>query len=191
MRWATLAVCGPEMLTLFAIMQWNSANISVAEMQKIGIKDWSTVHAFYTNAGGFVLETPDFPSFPINASSICYLCRNGWTEAPKISRENIWDRSKADLFAKGVALVQTAWLLVQSVARAVQMLSITPLELFTVVFTLPTIATAYFWANKPQNVAEPTKIKVEWTLATLLIAAGDTAERPYVDTPMDFIEKPP
>jgi len=35
-RWAALAVCAPEVLTLFAIMQWNAANLSVAEMHRLG-----------------------------------------------------------------------------------------------------------------------------------------------------------
>ena len=35
-RWAALAVTAPEMLTLFAVMQWNAANISVKEMRGLG-----------------------------------------------------------------------------------------------------------------------------------------------------------
>lgn len=183
-------ICAPEMLTLFAIMQWNSAKISIKEMNKIGLSDWSIVHAFYANAGGFVLHTKDCPPFPINALSVHYLIRNGWIDPPTITRENIWDRSKADLFAKGFALFQTGWILVQFIARMVQKLAVSPLELFTVAFILPTIATSIFWASKPQNVAEPTIITPEWLIADLLIAAGDEAKVPYVDTPMDFVEKP-
>lgn len=189
-RWAILAVCAPEMLTLFAVMQWNAANISVVEMTEIGELNWTVVHAFYANAGGFILETRDCPAFPINAKSIFYLRSMGWIESPTITRENIWDRSKADLFAKGFAAVQTSWLLVQCVARGVQKIAISPLELFTIAFILPTMATAFFWANKPQNVNEPTIIKPKWLMADLLVAAGDDAKEPYVDTPMDFIEKP-
>jgi squalene monooxygenase len=190
MRWATLAVCAPELLTLFAVMQWNAANISVAEMRELGEENWSVVHAFYANAGGFILHTPDCPAFPINAKSIYYLRSTGWIKSPMITRGNIWDRSKADLFAKGAAFVQTAWLLLQCVTRAVQQLAITPLELFTIAFIVPTMATAFFWANKPQNVSEPTVIATDWLIADVLKAAGDLAKEPYVDTPMDFVEKP-
>jgi squalene monooxygenase len=190
LRWATIAVCAPELLTLFSVMQWNAANISVAEMKALGEKNWSVVHAFYANAGGFILETPDCPPFPINAKSIHYLSSTGWIKSPTITRENIWDRSKADLFAKGFALVQTGWLLLQCIARAIQNLTITPLELFTIAFVVPTMATAFFWANKPQNVAEPSVIKVNWLIADILRTAGEAAKEPYVDTPFDFIEKP-
>ncbi|KAK3356655.1 hypothetical protein B0T25DRAFT_537133 [Lasiosphaeria hispida] len=188
-RWAVLAVTAPEMLTLFAIMQWNAANISVKEMRGIGVESWTKVHAFYANAGGFVLETPGFPRFPINATSIHYLCSKNRIKPPTITEESIWDRSKADFFAKAFAFVQAGWILLQISARAAQHLTITPLELFTAAFIVPSVATAYFWARKPQNVAEPT-ITVDWTIADLLLAAGDAARGPYVDTPMDFVEKP-
>jgi squalene monooxygenase len=178
------------MLTLFAVMQWNAANISVQEMHGLGHHQWTQVHAFYANAGGFVLQTPDFPPFPINSTSIHYLCSQKRIELPDISRDNIWDRSKADHFAKCVALIQVGWVLFQIIARHIQQLPVTPLEVFIVAFIVPSVVTAYFWASKPQNVAEPTVIRVDWTVAELLLAAGDAARDPYVDTPLDFVEKP-
>ncbi len=190
LRWALLAVCAPEMLTLFAVMQWNAANISVEQMNALGAEGWTKVHAFYANAGGFVLQTPDFPRFPVNAVSIHYLLAQGRIEPPTITMRDIWDRSKADRFAKGVALIQTGWMVLQITARAIMRLPITPLELFTAAFIVPTLATAYFWSRKPQNVAEPTTIKISWLMSDLLKKAGDAASDPYVDTPMDFVEKP-
>lgn len=190
-RWAALAVTAPEMLTLFAVMQWNAANISVKEMRKLGKHEWTRVHAFYANAGGFVLQTPDFPPFPINATSIHYLYTQKRIDVPDITRNNIWDRSKADHFAKVFAFIQAGWILLQIIARRSQQLTVTPLEVFTAAFIVPSLATAYFWASKPQNVAEPTVIRVKWTIAELLLAAGNAAREPYVDTPLDFVEKPP
>ncbi|KAK4150807.1 squalene epoxidase-domain-containing protein [Chaetomidium leptoderma] len=189
-RWAALAVTAPEMLTLFAVMQWNAANISVKEMRGLGKPEWTRVHAFYANGGGFFLETPDFPAFPINSTSIHYLCTKKRINMPEITRDNIWDRSKADHFAKCVAFLQAGWTLFQIVARRSQELTITPLEIFTAAFIIPSLATAWFWASKPQNVAEPTVIRVDWTIANLLLEAGHVAQDPYVDTPLDFVEKP-
>jgi squalene monooxygenase len=190
MRWATLAVAAPELLSLFAIMQWNAANISVKEMRSLGIHTLSSVHAFYANAGGFLLEAPDAPAFPVNATSICYLVSKGRIDTPTITKEEIWDKSKADLFAKCVAFVQAGWLLCAMIGCAVQKLPITPLELFTIAFVVPTMATQYFWANKPQNIGAPVTVKVEWTISEILLEAGDAASDAWVDTPMDFIEKP-
>ncbi|CAG9983083.1 unnamed protein product [Clonostachys byssicola] len=190
-RWAALAIWAPEILTLFAIMQWNAANISVAEMKSLGFSDWTMVHAFYANAGGFVLSTPDFPPFPINATSLHYLIRTKRIDMPDITKCQIWDRSKADRLAKAAAFIQAAWLLITIIARASQSLTITPFEVFTIAFVVPTLATLYFWSRKPQNVGEPITISVNWTIAELLISAGDVAKEPYVDTPLDFVEKPP
>ena len=191
-RWAALAVVAPEMLTLFAVMQWKAATVSVKQMQGLGkdSDEWTLVHAFYANAGGFMLQTPGFPAFPINATSIYYLYAQGRIGMPKITRENIWDRSKADHLAKGLAFLQVGWILLQIITRRSQHLIVTPLEMFTASFVIPSLVTTYFWASKPQNVAEPTVISVEWTIADLLLAAGDVARDPYVDTPLDFVEKP-
>ncbi|KAK3898974.1 squalene epoxidase-domain-containing protein [Staphylotrichum tortipilum] len=186
-RWATLAVAAPKMLT---VMQWNAANISVKQMQALGAAHWTRIHAFYANAGGFVLQTPDFPAFPINATSIHYLCSRKRIDVPQISRDDIWDRSNADHFAKGFAFIQAGWTLLQIVARRSQQLTVAPIEVFPAAFVLPSLVTAYFWASKPQNVAEPTVIRVRWTIADLLLSAGDAARDPYVDTPLDFVEKP-
>ncbi|KPM35772.1 hypothetical protein AK830_g10798 [Neonectria ditissima] len=171
LRWAALAIWAPEVLTLFSIMQWNAANISVREMQDLGYAKWTKVHAFYANAGGFLVRTHRIAM-------------------PDITRNQIWDRSKADRFAKGLAFLQAGWLLLQIVARASQSLSITPLEVFTAAFIVPTLATTYFWSSKPQNVAEPSVIRVDWTIADLLLSAGEAAKEPYVDTCLDFIDKP-
>ena len=190
MRWAILAVAAPELLSLFAVMQWNAANISVRQLKTLGIHHWTMVHAFYANAGGFVLETPGFPPFPINATSLFYLVSQGRISIPTITEKNIWDRSKADLFAKYVAFIQTGWLLCTTIARAAQQLPITPIELFTVTFIVPTAATQFFWSKKPQNVEAAVILSADWEIGQLLKAAGHAANTPYIDTPMDFVEKP-
>lgn len=190
LRWSMLAICAPEMLTLFAIMQWNAANRSVTEMHRLGYVQWTRIHAFFANAGGFILQAPDFPAFPINATSIHYLCREKFIELPPITSREIWDRSKADRIAKVLAFIQAGWLIIHIIARLVQKLPVMPFEVCTAAFIIPTLATLYFWSGKPQNVAEPTVVRMDTTIAQLLIMAGDASKEPYVDTPMDFVEKP-
>lgn len=53
---------------------------------------------------------------------------------PPTTKHEIWDQSKADKFAKGLASLQAGWLILGLTARASQSLSITPLEVFTAVF---------------------------------------------------------
>lgn len=75
--------------------------------------------------GGAALD--DFQPIPLTAASLYYLVVSNQIECPTISEAEIWDKSKADTFAKGAALVQSMWLIVQCTARASQGLTVTPL----------------------------------------------------------------
>lgn len=137
LRWAVLAVTTPEMLALFAVMQWNAANISVQQMRDLGYKNWTRVHAFYANAGEFLLKALDFPAFPLNAISLHYILQQNRITLPNLSRDNIWDRSKAVHFAKFVVFLQAGWTILHIVTRRIQNLTETPIEVFTAAFIVP------------------------------------------------------
>lgn len=107
---------------------------------------------------------------------------------PKITKEEIWDKSKADRFAKAVASFQAVWLLAQVIARGVQHLPVTLLELSTVALIMCTAATLFFWFWKPLNVDMSTSLVLDITVAEVLLRAGDSAKLPFRDTPLDFIE---
>ncbi|GKZ36548.1 hypothetical protein AbraIFM66950_007701 [Aspergillus brasiliensis] len=191
LRWGTFAILAPDMLVGFSAMQFESAQESVRAMHRLGYKEWTIKHAFYANSGGFVLHSTDYPPFPITAASIHYLVETQHIDCPTITAEEIWDKSKADTFAKCVALVQGVWLVVQSIARAVQGLAVSPLELFTIAFVLSTIMTYYFWMHKPQSVGVPTVIELKSGSVTGLInSAGEIGVEPFRETPLDFLEKP-
>ena len=144
-RWLLLAILAPELVMLFASGQWASAKQSVSEMKALGFESWSMVHAFYADSGGFVLQARDSTPFPITAKQVQYLVVSKYMPLPAITRAEIWDKSKADRFAKYVACLQAGWLVLQVVARAVQHLPITLLELSTVALITCTAATFYFW----------------------------------------------
>ncbi|RAL03282.1 uncharacterized protein BO80DRAFT_16408 [Aspergillus ibericus CBS 121593] len=191
LRWGTFAILAPDMLVGFSAMQWQSAQESVTKMHNLGYKDWTLKHAFYANSGGFVLHSTDYPPFPITAASIHYLVEKQHIDCPAIGEAEIWDKSKADTFAKCVALVQGVWLVVQSIARAVQGLAVSPLELFTIAFVLSTITTYYFWLHKPQNVGVPTIIELKTgSVTNLMNSSGEISLEPFQETPLDFVEKP-
>ncbi|PWY69056.1 hypothetical protein BO70DRAFT_365878 [Aspergillus heteromorphus CBS 117.55] len=190
-RWGTFAILAPDMLVGFSAMQWQSAQESVTQMHSLGYKEWTLKHAFYANSGGFLLRSTDYPPFPVTATSIHYLLETEHIDCPTITADEIWDKSKADTFAKCVALVQGVWLVVQSIARAVEGLAVSPLELFTIAFVLSTITTYYFWMNKPQNVGVPTFIDLKTgSVNNLVNSAGHFNLEPFRETPLDFVEKP-
>ena len=135
-----------------------------------------------------MLQTPDAGAFPVTAKQIHYLVKNGYQPLPTITKEEIWDKSKADILAKGIASVQVVWLVAQVIARGVQHLPITLLELSTVALITCTGATFFFWFWKPLNVEIPTTLELQTTVAEILIRARDIAQTPFQDTPLDFIE---
>lgn len=187
-RWLVLALLAPELVMLFACGQWASAERSVRDMHESGQLDWTMIHAFYADSGGFVLQAPDCVAFPITAKQVHYLVRQGHLPMPTITKEEIWDKSKADMFAKTIASFQAVWLVAQVIARAIQHLPVTLLELSTVALITCTGAALFFWFRKPLNVETPTMLNLEITIAEVLVQAGDKAETPFQDTPLDFVE---
>jgi hypothetical protein len=188
-RWGILAVLAPDVLVYFSALQWHRAKASVSQMHDIGCTKWTLRHAFYANSGGFVLKSDGFQLIPLTAASLYYLVASNQIDCPTISEAEIWDKSKADTFAKGAALVQSMWLIVQCAARASQGLTVTPLELFSLSFVFSTAVTYYFWMHKPQEVGSPTVIMLMHGSVTMLLQEpAETVSNPYRQTPFDFVD---
>jgi hypothetical protein len=73
------------------------------------------------------------------------------------------DRSKTDPLAKIIVLCQPLWFIAQSVARGVEGLSITKLEILTNAFAVLNFVTYFLWWNKPQHVRFPIVIDASGT----------------------------
>ncbi|CAG8973280.1 hypothetical protein HYALB_00000042 [Hymenoscyphus albidus] len=189
-RWILGAILAPDVVTGVAGSQWHSARTSVFAMRSLGYNSWTMEHAFYADSGGFLLHAPDMRPFPINAASVHFLVKSNYLPLPSITRDEIWDRSKSDKFAKGAALIQTGWLVISSIARLAEGLPLCQLEIFTLAFAVSTVMTYYFWLHKAQNLTTSTVLVMESTLAKVLTDAGTRADSPWRDTPMDFVEKP-
>lgn len=94
----------------------------------------------------------------------------------------------ADKFAKAIAVFQILWFLAQMVARGIQRLPITLLELATITIITCTGATFFFWFHKPLNVEIPTALTTNATIAEILKDGGEEAQVPFQDTSLDFVE---
>ena len=73
----------------------------------------------------------------------------------KITKKEIEDRSKGDVLSKGVVLVQTGWFIINLIARAVERLPTTELELVALAFAVLNFTTYGVWWNKPLDVQCP------------------------------------
>lgn len=71
---------------------------------------------------------------------------------PVITEEEIQDRSKSDGLTKAIAIFQTTWFVTQCIARYVQGLAITELEIITLAFATLNGLMYFFWWDKPLAV---------------------------------------
>lgn len=76
------------------------------------------------------------------------------------SEEEIKDRSKADSLSKLIVLVQTLWFVMQCIARHIEHLPITELEIATLAYTVPILGIYICWWNKPLGVTQPIRISM-------------------------------
>ncbi|KAI1261617.1 hypothetical protein F5Y18DRAFT_195536 [Xylariaceae sp. FL1019] len=188
LRWACLGLLAPELPMLFACGQWASAVRSVHRMHDLGYPQWSLEHGFFADMGGFVVHPLDAPAMPISALQLHYLVKHGFIQFPLISRAEIRDKSKADSISKVFTGVQTGWLVVQVIGRAIQRIDISPLEFATICICGCSYCTLWFWRRKPLDVAVPVPIAMNHTVAKVMRHAGHDGTKTFTDTPLDFIE---
>lgn len=197
---ACLGILGPEFLFALALGQYESARRSVKEFESGGYKTWTMRHAFCADMGGFILQVPvqhvsaDFPAahapplirFPIDAKQLYYLVKRKYIQFPAIAEEDI---AESDRLARFITIFQVVWFSVNSIARAIQRLQITTLELTTLAFIPCMITTSFCWYYKPSSIGRATVLECETPLADILKAAGHQAREPYRNTPLDFVSR--
>ena len=156
LKWMIITLIAPEITCSVALRQWQESRLAVREMKKLGVT-WTTVQGFYAAMGGYVLQRRDNTNVPLLSSEIISLLKNNPEKEPSfqlppLEESDIEDRSKAGGFAKFFTLAQTGWLVVQCIARRVENLPISQLEIATVAFATCTIVASGFWWNKPLDV---------------------------------------
>ncbi|MCJ1322002.1 hypothetical protein MMC15_007347 [Xylographa vitiligo] len=170
MRWALIALLGPEWLLGMAGAQWSIARRAKKQFQDDGIK-WTMRQSFFADMGGVRLKLED-DEFPVTSKHLFVLIKLELVKLDNFSPALIEDRSKADGIAKLFTIVQTGWFILQCLARLIQHISITTLELSTVAFVVCTIGTNIMWWAKPKDVFVPIVVKIDCTLEGLLAMAG-------------------
>ena len=78
-----------------------------------------------------------------------------------ITKGVIIDKSKGDAIAKALVVVQTSWFAVQCIARAIQGIPVTKLELTTLGHTAFICFVYFFWWNKPLCVVYPLMLQAK------------------------------
>lgn len=191
MCWMAFTLIFPEVTAAMAVEQCESASQSVEDFSRRGYQGWTMQHAFFADMGGFVLQAPDFPLFPVDTQQILYLVTKHYIDFPDVDLEAIKDKNKADGFARLIMILQTTWFTVQYIARAIQHLSISTLELAVLGSVFCTYITTFLWRKKPLDVRTPILLKSKVRIADILVEAKDRGKTPYIFTPLDFVNAPP
>ncbi|KAG2074525.1 hypothetical protein BDR04DRAFT_1126827 [Suillus decipiens] len=145
-----IALIAPELMITWTAIQFLSARDTAKAFNDTF--EWTVTHGFFVWMGGFMLYLNDKPRATLATRELERFVHEGSVEMPVIMQADIEDRSKGDALSKGIAILQLVWFVLQLVARYVQNLPMTLLELDTLaVATLASIAYGFWW-KKPKDV---------------------------------------
>jgi hypothetical protein len=159
-KWMCITLIAPELVTGIALEQFRQVR-RLTPLMRARIDDWQPIHSFYAIMGGFRLLGDDRRIKTLdpkdNPESFRDMLRRYHFFLP--SAEELEDKSKADAFVKGFAVLQSSWLVGQCIARACYGLPLSELELSTCAFVACTIISYTFWWHKPLDVASATLLR--------------------------------
>ncbi|VUC27472.1 unnamed protein product [Clonostachys rosea] len=193
--WVLIGMFCPELVVFFAWDQLQQAKHLEKQLEAVfrqqeekgsGAKrryKWTRVHSFYALMGGFVIDTdvdgedayvPDSPRLTMSIDMVSDAAR--LEILPDIPEEDIKDKSKADGFAKLLAIAQASWFIMQTVMRWATMPPVTALEINTIAHAVCALVIYMLWWNKPLDIQYPTPMTDEkahmltalyWELGTI------------------------
>lgn len=114
------------------------------------ITGWTKAHAFFIIMGGYHAYDQNGALFPLEPDAVVQLVRKG--KLLPLMTDELSDKSKGDDLSKGLAILQTIWFVVQCIARFIEGLPLTHLEVMTLAYTVMTVAMYITWWDKPLNV---------------------------------------
>ncbi|KAF2128473.1 hypothetical protein P153DRAFT_292789, partial [Dothidotthia symphoricarpi CBS 119687] len=157
-----IALVAPEYTVLFAVEHFLMARKSPG---------WSLLQCFFLTMGGYALQTisdtEDEPPVRIKPQQLVSYFESGKLAWPEVSVSDIEDRSKADWIVKLVTLVQVTWFVAQVIGRALQGLTVTTLELFTLGNVFCAAVMYILWWHKPFDVRTPIVLRIKSPLPEL------------------------
>jgi len=112
-------------------------------------------HAFFMIMGGFHYFS-ERENYPLTWWNVGTLLENKQIRLP--TKAEIQDRSKSDSLAKTFVLIQTLWFVMQCIARLLERLPTTELELVTLAYGAISFGIFIAWWDKPHNVECPIRV---------------------------------
>jgi len=112
-------------------------------------------HAFCLVMGGFTLHRDDEELCVLYPEQFQQLYESGDIIFPNVKPGELDDRSKADVVAKIVVIIQCFSFAFQAISRVAYGLSITALELGAIALCVFCAFMLYFWWHKPMDMGFP------------------------------------
>ncbi|KAF8651844.1 hypothetical protein AX16_004644 [Volvariella volvacea WC 439] len=146
-RTTLYALIAPEVVIVWAIRQRIMAGRIAKENKH---RRWTRTHGFFIQMGGLMQRQED-----LTYEVLCneYIVKE--TKIPDIPEKEIRDHGKGDILAKALVVVQTTWFVAQCIARHIQGLVLTEIELVTLAFATLNVITYGLWWDKPLNIEYP------------------------------------
>ncbi|KIK35998.1 hypothetical protein CY34DRAFT_811684 [Suillus luteus UH-Slu-Lm8-n1] len=133
----------------------SSPHLSPPHVASRACPEWTVTHGFFAWMGGFMLYFNDKPRAPLTPTELQRFVDEGSVEMPVIMEEELDAVSKSDAFSKGIAILQLAWFVLQLVARYIQNLPTTLLEIDTLAVVALACISYGLWWTKPKDVRRP------------------------------------
>ncbi|KAK0648544.1 hypothetical protein B0T16DRAFT_408387, partial [Cercophora newfieldiana] len=125
---------------------------------------WTMTHSFFATMGGFVFDADAFRhrTLPggrkratLSTPAVGRLAVVTPHLLPDISVDIIKDKSKSSKLAQTVVALQASWFLAQCISRMATGITISLLELTTLIHCLCILAAYLLWWDKPLDIQEP------------------------------------
>jgi hypothetical protein len=172
--WTGLTIMFPELYTAIAYGDLARARTTTKELKAVqtaGLTPeggWSLTHGFFANMGGFAIRRkrasagePLSPPIHLNGESLLALLggeHKSQVKAPLLSQADIEDRSKSNLFAKSVVVLQVLYYCGTCLLRLIRHLPVTQLEIGTFGFAVCSVLSFFVLFPKPRSVNTTTVI---------------------------------
>ena len=167
-------------------------------------KPFSLTFGFFILMGGLAFDVSNDPIriWPLHLNRamlspklVIWCLKNGYRDIiPKISKQDIRDKSKANGLVKAIACSQALWFCLQFLTRLAQKLPVSLLELNTLAHAICALLVYGFWWHKPLDIEEPALIFTETSDDVRAVCATASFFSPlkfYATTERRWLENKP
>lgn len=172
-RLMVVATIAPESIIVWAAYQWIAAyklgykyrcafnsiiKVRNRFLMLIVAHGWTQAHGYFMIMGGFMTYEGDKMGHVVTSNELDGLLSKGLI---RVTKKEIGDKGRGNSLSKIIVLAQTTWFILQCIARNINDLPITELELVTLAFSALNFFTYALWWNKPLDVECPMRVYIE------------------------------